>query len=88
MVISVGAMPWTDVCPKFPATPVRGGRRPVSSAPRDAVHTENPTWKSLNTMPSSPIFCMFGVSFTDGSFTLLSAQPAIKPKYNLALLVF
>lgn len=51
MVSSPRAIPNEESGPKLLATPVLGANLPVSKAPRDAVHTENEEWKSLNVIP-------------------------------------
>ena len=43
---------------------MRGDSLPVSSAPRLAVQTEYPVWKSAKRTPSAAMRSMFGVSVT------------------------
>jgi hypothetical protein len=59
---------------KFVVTPVRGGKRPVSSCAREGVHSGN-VCMSFSVMPPAARASMATVSFTSGLLWPTSAQP-------------
>ena len=54
--------------PKLWTIPVRSPRRPVKSAARLGVHTDAPTWKSVNRIPLAASLSRLGVNSGFGNF--------------------